>query len=376
MSATPTSSSSTRSWCPATSPRRRSSSPRACSSRGSRLLIRDTGVNWTRTGFLRILERMGGHRARRPRGAPAPTGPWHRRAGLGPRRRPRPAGRDRRSRPTRCRWPSTSCRSWRCWAASPRARPSCAARGELRLKESDRIAGIVDGPQRPGRRPGGDRRRLRRARDRRPTGWDDRLARRPPPRHGRGRRRAGQRRGRRGRRDGGRRRQLPGVRPRTSRRSSRRPGPRSSRASVETPPSRPPATNVAPDADRRRHRAGVSANDTGVRLIETNQSTLLTRPRSSRGTRVCISVVQIDDAAPTGEAEREAGEHQLPCRGGEREGADRQQRRRPQHRYMNRTGRAGTSPAPDPQRAHRPAERRRRRGPGRSSPAPPVAARS
>jgi 3-phosphoshikimate 1-carboxyvinyltransferase len=26
---------------------------------GSRLLIRDTGVNWTRTGFLRILERMG-----------------------------------------------------------------------------------------------------------------------------------------------------------------------------------------------------------------------------------------------------------------------------------------------------------------------------
>jgi 3-phosphoshikimate 1-carboxyvinyltransferase len=27
---------------------------------GSRLLVRDTGVNWTRTGFLRILERMGG----------------------------------------------------------------------------------------------------------------------------------------------------------------------------------------------------------------------------------------------------------------------------------------------------------------------------
>ena len=28
--------------------------------RGSRLLVRDVGVNWTRTGFLRILERMGG----------------------------------------------------------------------------------------------------------------------------------------------------------------------------------------------------------------------------------------------------------------------------------------------------------------------------
>jgi 3-phosphoshikimate 1-carboxyvinyltransferase len=27
---------------------------------GSRLVVRDTGVNWTRTGFLRILERMGG----------------------------------------------------------------------------------------------------------------------------------------------------------------------------------------------------------------------------------------------------------------------------------------------------------------------------
>ena len=27
---------------------------------GSRLLIRDVGVNWTRTGFLRILRRMRG----------------------------------------------------------------------------------------------------------------------------------------------------------------------------------------------------------------------------------------------------------------------------------------------------------------------------
>jgi 3-phosphoshikimate 1-carboxyvinyltransferase len=27
--------------------------------RGSRLLVRDVGVNWTRTGFLRVLERMG-----------------------------------------------------------------------------------------------------------------------------------------------------------------------------------------------------------------------------------------------------------------------------------------------------------------------------
>src|SRR5260221_276964 len=34
----------------------------------------------------------------------------------------------------------------------------------------------------------------------------------------------------------------------------------------------------------------VSANDSGVRPIETNQSTLLTRPTSARGTRRCSSV--------------------------------------------------------------------------------------
>ena len=45
---------------PSTPRRRRSRSPPACSSPGSRLLIRGCGVNWTRTGFLRILERMGG----------------------------------------------------------------------------------------------------------------------------------------------------------------------------------------------------------------------------------------------------------------------------------------------------------------------------
>jgi 3-phosphoshikimate 1-carboxyvinyltransferase len=45
---------------------------------GSRVLVRDVGVNWTRTGFLRILERMGGVVAGElepvpAQGAPVPT---------------------------------------------------------------------------------------------------------------------------------------------------------------------------------------------------------------------------------------------------------------------------------------------------------------
>ena len=47
--------------------------------------------------------------------------------------------------PRRCRWPSTSYRWSRCWVALPKARRWCAGRGELRLKESDRIATVVDG---------------------------------------------------------------------------------------------------------------------------------------------------------------------------------------------------------------------------------------
>jgi 3-phosphoshikimate 1-carboxyvinyltransferase len=95
----------------------------SCPARAGRAHV---GVNWTRTGFFRIVERMGGivvGDSRQPTGDDIPTsepiteldvtaGPL-----VGPS-----------SRPTRCRWPSTSCRSSRCSAASPRARPSCAAR--------------------------------------------------------------------------------------------------------------------------------------------------------------------------------------------------------------------------------------------------------
>ena len=92
---------------------------------GSRLLISDVGVNWTRTGFLRIVRRMKGivlGDLEDEIGELVPRGARQR-----PRRRPRCAGGRPSSSPTRCRSRSTSCRSSLCSAASPRARPSCAA---------------------------------------------------------------------------------------------------------------------------------------------------------------------------------------------------------------------------------------------------------
>ena len=97
------------------------------------------GVNWTRTGFLRdrssAWARSSSATSRSRRRRASPSG-----AGLRPRRRARARSSARSSSPTRCRWRSTSCRSSRCSAASPRARRSCAAPQELRVKESDRIA--------------------------------------------------------------------------------------------------------------------------------------------------------------------------------------------------------------------------------------------
>ena len=66
-----------------------------------------------------------GDRARRHR-----AGRRVRRRGAGrrPRRPGRGAGGHDGRAPRRCRWRSTSCRWWRCWAALPRARPWSAAR--------------------------------------------------------------------------------------------------------------------------------------------------------------------------------------------------------------------------------------------------------
>ena len=90
---------------------------------GSRLVLENIGVNWTRAGFLRILRRMGGASSGRRAGGdgvsseepgPSSTSPQGPLTGT-------------RSRPTRCRSRSTSSRSWRCWAASRWARRWCAA---------------------------------------------------------------------------------------------------------------------------------------------------------------------------------------------------------------------------------------------------------
>ena len=91
--------------------------------RGSRIVVTDMSANWTRTGFVRIVERMGGIVRRRPRAAAARRDPG-RGAGLRARRR-RPARWSARSSSrTRSRSRSTSCRWSRCSAASPRARRS------------------------------------------------------------------------------------------------------------------------------------------------------------------------------------------------------------------------------------------------------------
>ena len=84
--------------------------PRRAWSPGSRVVIEGVGLNWTRTGFLRIVERMGGG----DRGGPREAGHRGRRRA---RRRARRGLRARSRAPTwaatRCRWPSTSSRSWR-----------------------------------------------------------------------------------------------------------------------------------------------------------------------------------------------------------------------------------------------------------------------
>ena len=165
-SSTPTSWCSIACACPATPARPRSWSPRACSCPGSRLLIRDVGVNWTRTGFLRIVRRMRGivlgdleDETRRADRAGA---------GQRPRRRPRRAGGD----DGRARGGAAGDRRAAAGRAARllrrgrdgRARRAGAARQGVRPHRHRRR-----GPARPRRRDRGDRRRLRRARHRRPA---------------------------------------------------------------------------------------------------------------------------------------------------------------------------------------------------------------
>ena len=108
---------------------------------GSRLLVRDVGVNWTRTGFLRILERMGAIVARRARGAGG--GGRALRADQRPRRQGRPAARHGRR--------------GRRGAAGDRRAAARRAAGLLRRRRDDRAR--RRGAAREGVRP--DRRRRR-----------------------------------------------------------------------------------------------------------------------------------------------------------------------------------------------------------------------
>ena len=113
---------------------------------------RDVGGQLDARRLRAHRERMGAHRRRGARGAPAPDArPRSRSSDLDVARgaaRPAPS-----SRPTRCRWRSTSCRSSPCWAASPRAR---------RRARAPRAARQGVRPDRGrGRRPARPRRRHR-----------------------------------------------------------------------------------------------------------------------------------------------------------------------------------------------------------------------
>ena len=72
---------------------------------GSRIVVRDVGLNWTRTGFLRIAQRMG---AVIVGDLEEPGTESDARAGRASSTWRRARSRRPRSSPTRCRWRSTS----------------------------------------------------------------------------------------------------------------------------------------------------------------------------------------------------------------------------------------------------------------------------
>ena len=137
-----TSSSWTRSSCRATRRRRRSSSRRRCSCPGSRVVVKDMGLNWTRTGFFRIAERMGGGDRRRPRGA---RHRGRRRAGRRARRGLAAARGHRRSSPDEVPLAIDELTLVALLGAFAEGETVVRGAEELRLKESDRIAAVVDG---------------------------------------------------------------------------------------------------------------------------------------------------------------------------------------------------------------------------------------
>ena len=153
----------------ATSRRPRSGSSRGAIHPDAELTLRGVGVNPTRRAVIDILRAMGADiderrsssapRRPRPTTASASRSPTSRPLGGAPRDRPR----------ARATSPPRSTRSRSCAWPPPRADGTTTIRGagELRHKESDRIAGIADGLRALGR---ADRRRRRRPPDpRRPA---------------------------------------------------------------------------------------------------------------------------------------------------------------------------------------------------------------
>ncbi len=176
---------------------------------GSRLLLADVGVNWTRTGFLRILRRMQGIvlgdledetgelAAEEPvsdldvaHGALEGTVVEAEEVPLAIDELPLVA-------------------LLGCFAEG-----ETVVRGaqELRVKESDRIAGVVDGLRGLGADIEATEDGFAVRGTRRPAGRDDRRPRRPSPGDAGRRRGPGLARGRGGAGDGRRRRLLPGLR--------------------------------------------------------------------------------------------------------------------------------------------------------------------
>ena len=112
---------------------------------GSRVLVRDVGVNWTRTGFLRIVERMGASIGGELEAVPAPDAPLATSEPI--------CDLEVQAGPLR----GTTVEGGEVPLAIDElplvALLGCFAEGEtivrgaqeLRVKESDRIAGVVDG---------------------------------------------------------------------------------------------------------------------------------------------------------------------------------------------------------------------------------------
>ena len=105
---------------------------------GSEVRLERVGINPGRIGLLGILTRMGAAVEVSETAAAGLEPVATIVARSGPLKGPGSA-------PARCRWRSTSCRWSRSPAASPRAETVVTGAGELRHKESDRIATVVGG---------------------------------------------------------------------------------------------------------------------------------------------------------------------------------------------------------------------------------------